>query len=66
MNKPRILPKSLKYRGPISKRVNKAIFFISVIGYICKASENQYFTVNRCKQAEVTLVFVHICIFLHH
>ena len=38
-------------------------FFISVIGYICKSSENLSFTFNRFQQAEITLIFVPTSIF---
>ena len=34
MNRQRIFPRSLKQSGQISKHVNSAIFFISMIGYI--------------------------------
>ena len=37
---PRIFPKSLKQGSQISKRVSKANFFITLIGYISKSSEN--------------------------
>ena len=60
MNKPRIFPKGSNFKTCKIKQI-----CISVIGYIhvCKAFEIQYFTVNRCKQAEITLVLVRTSIF---
>ena len=64
MNKPSIFPKKSKIDGGSNFKTCKLNkYFISVIGYICKASENQYFTVNRCKQTEITLFFVCTSIF---
>ena len=57
MNKPRIFPKS-KIEGSNFKTCKLSKFLFSVIGYICKSSENLSFTVNRFQQAEITLIFV--------
>ena len=55
MNKPRIFPKSLN-RGVKFKMCKLSKFLFSVIGYICKSSENLSFTVNRFQQAKITLI----------
>ena len=63
MNKPSIFPKSLKIEGSNFKMCKLSKFLFSVIGYICKSSENLSFTVNRFQQAEITLIFVPTSIF---
>ena len=62
MNKRRIFPKSLKQRGQISKRANSDNF-LSMIGYMYESSENLLYTVYKCQQAEITLLFVPTSIF---
>ena len=62
MNKPRIFPKSLK-EGSNFKTCKLRKYLFSVIGYICKSSENLSFTVNRFQQTEITLIFVPTSIF---
>ena len=58
MNKPRIFPKKSKIEGSNFKACKLSKFLFSVIGYICKSSENLSFTVNRFQRAEITLIFV--------
>ena len=60
MNKPRIFSKSLLIEGSNSKRGQIPKFCISTTGYICKSSENYSYTVYKCQQADINLVFEHV------
>ena len=57
MNKPRIFPKST-LEGSNFKTCKFSKIFICLIGYICKSSEYYSYTVYKCQQAEIILVFV--------
>ena len=60
MNKPKIT----KYKTKESKNVQIQMqLSVSMIGYMYKLSENLSYTVYKCQQAKITLLFVPTSIF---
>ena len=65
MNKPRIFRKSLNRGVKFKKGSNSKFCSISTTGYICKSSENYSYTVYKCQQADINLVFEHVYLRQH-
>ena len=63
MNKPRIFPKSLKYRGQILNWVNLETFQLYDFDLYVNHLKTYYTLLTKSQQGEITLIFVPTSIF---
>ena len=63
MNKPRIFPKSLKWRGQILKRVNLGTSQLYNLDIYVNHLKTYHTLLNKSQHAEITLFFVPTSIF---